>query len=144
MKKRRIKFTVYGIAKAWKRPRFSRKIGRFFIAKQDDEWRNSVLGQALQYRPEKPFEGALGLTVCVFRPIPKSFSNKKKKLADEGIIRPITKPDWSNYVKGIEDVLEGVYYLRDAQIVVAQVAKFYSGVPRVEIEITDLEEGGEG
>lgn len=56
------------------------------------------------------------------------------------MIRPTKKPDWDNIGKIVTDALNGVAYHDDAQIVDAQVRKFYSKDPRVEIIIQDIPE----
>lgn len=61
-----------------------------------------------------------------------------------GLLRPTTKPDVSNVIKGVEDALNGVWYKDDSQIVAyGKVGKWYSDMPRVEItmEVLELVEG---
>ncbi len=80
------------------------------------------------------------MVVNVYRPIPKSFSKKKTAAAEAGQIRPTTKPDADNYVKGIKDALNKVIWKDDSQIVSVTVAKFYSQRPRIEVKVQELEE----
>ena len=95
-----------------------------------------------QMQGSPPFEGALVLSVQVFRPMPKAFSKKKKEQCEQGLLRPITRPDLDNYIKGIKDALSGICWLDDAQIVAYKepFGKFYSSRPRVEVWIKELEE----
>ena len=54
------------------------------------------------------------------------------------LIRPTRKPDFDNIGKVICDALNGIAYRDDAQIVDALVRKFYSDIPRVIVEISDI------
>ena len=50
-------------------------------------------------------------------------------------IRPTKKPDWDNIGKIICDSLNKVAYRDDSVVVDAQVRKFYSENPRVDVSI---------
>ncbi|MCZ0853544.1 RusA family crossover junction endodeoxyribonuclease, partial [Brevibacillus laterosporus] len=75
-----------------------------------------------------------------FRPMPKavSGSKRKKENAEKGRLRPVTKPDVDNYVKGVKDALNHLIYKDDSQVVDLKVSKFYSEEPRVEVIITEI------
>jgi Holliday junction resolvase RusA-like endonuclease len=91
-------------------------------------------------RGQAPLEGALALSVRVYRPMPKQFSLKKIDRAQLGKIRPITKPDLDNYVKGIKDALKSICWKDDSQIVAYKepFGKYYSVTPRIEITIEEM------
>ncbi|WP_276918747.1 RusA family crossover junction endodeoxyribonuclease [Aneurinibacillus aneurinilyticus] len=95
---------------------------------------------ASQQAPEKPLEGPLQLVVHIYRSIPKSFSKKKTAAADAGQIRPTTKPDADNYLKGISDALNKIIWQDDSQIVSATVEKWYSQQPRIEVIVQTIGE----
>ncbi len=82
------------------------------------------------------------MSVRVYRAIPKSMSAKKAKLAEAGQIRPTTKADLSNYIKGIEDACNGIVWQDDSQIVAYHepFGKWYSDRPRIEVEVKKLDE----
>ena len=84
--------------------------------------------------------GPLELTVRAYRPIPKQFSKKKIEKAEQGLIRPITKPDLSNYIKGVEDALNAIVFSDDSAIVQygQSTGKYYSVKPRTEITIRSM------
>jgi len=90
-----------------------------------------------QYRPAQPLAGALRLTVAAYLPIPRSKPKRWQQAARDGLVRPTGKPDGSNLLKNIEDIMNGVYWGDDAQIVDARVSKFYGDNPRWEIEIEE-------
>ncbi len=70
------------------------------------------------------------------RSIPKSFSKKRTDATKRGEIRPITKPDLDNVIKGIKDAMKSVIWRDDSQVVdLADSGKWYSDVPRVEITV---------
>ena len=134
-----IRFTVFGEPVAQGRAKCA-YISGHAVMYDPAKSRNSkqiVRAEAVQVKPDKPLEGALSLTGKVYREIPKSFSNKKRAQAIEGSLRPTTKPDLSNLVKGIEDALNSIIYRDDAQLVDVDLQKFYSEQPRVEVEIRE-------
>lgn len=83
-------------------------------------------------------DGPLKVQIKVFKGIPKSFSKRKVADAEAGIVLPTTKPDCDNYAKGVKDALKGVIWNDDAQVVKLVVEKFYSAVPRLEIEVAEV------
>ena len=80
-------------------------------------------------------EGQLKIDIKAYFSIPKSASKKKKQLMLEGELRPTKKPDADNILKIIGDALNDLAYKDDKQIVSANIEKFYSDEPRVQIEI---------
>lgn len=68
-------------------------------------------------------------------PIPKSFNKVNTLLAELGIIRPITKPDWDNLGKTYSDAIQPWIVYDDALFVDGSSHKYYSLKPRVEIQI---------
>nr|WP_318837549.1 RusA family crossover junction endodeoxyribonuclease [Psychrobacillus glaciei] len=53
----------------------------------------------------------------------------------KGELRPTTKPDVDNYVKGVKDGLNKVLWQDDSQVVNLNVRKFYSMNPRVVVRV---------
>jgi len=138
-----ITFTVYGEPVAKGRPKFFRR-GNFvgtYTPKKTADAETDFKTQALSRRPCKPVTGQVDLEVSFFRPIPKSFSKRKRLDALDGRIAPITRPDVDNYVKLICDAMNGIFWVDDAQIVCMRVHKKYSDTPRTEVTMT-YEEGG--
>lgn len=114
--------------------------GQMRVTKYDPEksrtYKQLIQLEAQQYR-DKPLDGPLYMRLDIFRSIPKSFSRKKYEQAIDGYIRPTTRPDCSNYLKGVEDALNGVIYKDDSCIVDSEMHKWYSDRPRIEITIID-------
>jgi Holliday junction resolvase RusA-like endonuclease len=136
-----IAFTVYGESVAQGRPRATLQGGhiRMYDPKKSSDFKHYLRLAAAEYAPERLLNEALSVTVQVYKPTPKSFSKKKAQLAEEGKIRPITKPDADNYVKGVKDALKNVIWKDDSLAVDMIVRKWYSERPRVEILVETLE-----
>lgn len=81
----------------------------------------------------------LYLIVTAYMSIPKSKSERVKTDMLAQRIRPTKKPDFDNVFKIICDALNGIAYADDTQIVDAQIVKRYSNIPRVEVEIGEIE-----
>ena len=75
-----------------------------------------------------------------FRHVQSSVSKKERKLRLSGSHRPVVKPDTDNYIKSTLDGLNGLLWEDDNQIVDLIAHKYYSDNPRVEIEVTQLNE----
>ena len=89
-------------------------------------------------RTKFPDDAALSMEVLVFHPIPKRTSLRKQELMKAEKLRPTVKPDLTNIAKSIEDALNGLAYRDDSQIVESHIRKYYSDVPRVYVEITQI------
>jgi Holliday junction resolvase RusA-like endonuclease len=135
-----ISFTVYTEPVAQGRPRFSNQGGfvRAYDPKKSKDFKQYVKLVASDHRPITLLDGPLSLEVKVFKSSLKSFSKKKKIAAEAGELRPLTKPDVDNFVKGIKDALKSVIWKDDSQVVDLHVSKWYSEVPRIEISISEV------
>lgn len=61
-------------------------------------------------------------------------------LAEVGLIRPISKPDFDNLIKTYTDMIQGTMLLDDSLVIEGVSRKFYSSKPRVEISISYMVE----
>ena len=136
-----VEMTVFLEPVAQGRPRFSNR-GRFVRAYDPKKSRDyklylrEIAQDVYKERPDFiPFDEALILLVDVYRFIPKSFSKTKQEMALIGSLRPITKPDTDNYLKGIKDACNGVLWRDDSLIVSETCNKFYSDQPRIELRV---------
>ena len=73
--------------------------------------------------------GPLKMEVTFFFKRPKSASKR---------IHHTVKPDLSNLVKSVEDALNGIVYVDDAQIVELSVIKVYDSAPGIEVFIEEI------
>lgn len=88
------------------------------------------------------FDCPVCLRAELFVPIPASWSEKKKRQALNHEIMPAKKPDCSNYLKIVEDGMNGIVYRDDSQIIQATVRKLYSDRPRAEVTVQEFVWGG--
>jgi Holliday junction resolvase RusA-like endonuclease len=137
----RIEFTIPIIPKPQKRDRIASfgGHGRSYKDKKQSEYESKVSALIAQYRPEKPIDGDIVLEVRCYLQIPKSKTKRFKQDALNGFIRPTGKPDVSNLAKNVEDIMNGIFYRDDAQIVDLTVEKWYSDNPRWEIALTTMD-----
>lgn len=71
-------------------------------------------------------------------PTPKSFNKIETFMAEIGLNRPLTKPDFDNIEKLYSDMYNSNVWIDDALTIDATVGKYYSILPRVEIELNYL------
>jgi len=75
-------------------------------------------------------------TLITYQPTPvNSMTNTEILLAEKGLIRPISTPDFDNLAKTYTDALQGVILLNDNIINPGRVEKYYSIKPRIKILI---------
>lgn len=142
---KQIKFSVPGQPFGKQRPKFSR-IGNGVKTYTPDEtisYENLVKIMFREAAKGKMFkdDDMLDVRIIAYYEIPKSTSKKKRNLMLEHKIRPTKKPDWDNIGKIICDSLNKVAYHDDSAVVDAQVRKFYSEQPRVDVTIRAIESG---
>ncbi|MGR3742134.1 RusA family crossover junction endodeoxyribonuclease [Companilactobacillus sp. DQM5] len=138
-----MKIVVEGTPQAQERPRFKR-LGshvatydpvnsKNYKAKLKAEW-------IKKYGRKSMPEGVpLEISIVVYRPIQKSISKRERSLRIANKVLPIMKPDTDNYIKISIDGLNGLAFKDDNVITDIHAAKRYSGEPRLEIEIKEIE-----
>ena len=82
-------------------------------------------------------DGAVGMIVTAYFPIPASANKDRKSGMLSGRISPQVKPDGDNIIKAVADALNGHAYMDDKQVVSMSVQKRYSDEPRVEVVLYD-------
>lgn len=73
-----------------------------------------------------------------FHRIPSNYSKTEVMLAEMGIIRPPTKPDFDNIEKKYADMYTENIWLDDNLVISATINKYYSILPRIEIRLRYL------
>ena len=137
-------FVFYGEPVAQGRPRFTTGCGyaRAYDPEKSRKYKEQIKREAVeQMAGRPPLEGALVMRVRIYRSMPSAFSRKKVELAENGLLRPTTRPDMDNYLKGVKDALNGVCWKDDSQIVAyaEPFGKYYGKYPRVELEVWEVE-----
>lgn len=105
---------------------FKRKLG--LLAKQQ------MLDRGLD-----PFDGPLEVCMEFYRPVQKSISQKERARRLSGVHRPTVKPDLSNYIKALEDGLNGIIWIDDNRIVQIVAENKYSDRPHIVIEVNKVD-----
>lgn len=140
-----IRFSIPGQPMGKQRPRVvhNGSFSRAFTPKETVSYENLVRVMYREAAKGRRFadEDMLDVRVIAYYSIPKSTSKKKRKMMLEHKIRPGKKPDWDNIGKIICDSLNTVAYRDDSSIVDAQVRKFYSENPRVDVTIRRIDPG---
>ena len=109
------------------RPRFSRA-GRVYDHERSRRWKRDVGLLALPYAPKEPSHLPLALFARF------DCSSKRARMHDYHTGRP----DLSNFLKGLEDALTGIFYQDDSQIVKFTALKRYALTPGVFVLLTEL------
>ena len=140
-----IRFSIPGQPMGKQRPRVvhNGSFSKAFTPKETVSYENLVRVMYQEAAKGKRFADGdmLDVRVVAYYSIPKSTSKKKRKMMLEHKIRPGKKPDWDNIGKIICDSLNTVAYRDDSSIVDAQVRKFYSENPRVDVTIRRIDPG---
>ena len=126
------------------RPRFARR-GKFtqtYDPPKSKKFKIELAELARERLTEHPFYSGKHVPIKVhlkfYIPLLKSFNKTKRNMALNGFLRPPTRPDIDNYIKGTLDGLNGVFWEDDGQIVEIHAGKYYSDKPRIEIEIKEI------
>lgn len=133
--------TIVGEPTAKARPRVSFAGGyvRTYTPAKTINYENYV---KIEYQTQSkiffPKERKLRAEIVAYYGIPKSVSKKKSQAMEDGVIRPLKKPDLDNIAKIILDALNGIAFVDDSQICELYVTKFYSTKPRVVLELKEI------
>lgn len=126
-----IHFTAYGNVQPAHRPRASIVNGH--IHQRNDKrhtgWMQVIQMQAMNHRPETLLDGPLFVSIDVYVLKPKSVKREY----------PAVKPDLSNYVKAVEDALNGLIWTDDSRIVELKARKLYGNPSRVEVTVDAIQ-----
>lgn len=123
-----IQFTFFGKVQQQERTRakFNPKTRKSFVYEPvNSRTYKKRLKEYLNTLDIKKMEGCLKLSLDVYCVIPKSYTKKRiKEITAQKMYKP-TKPDLSNYLKLVEDVMNGICYQDDNQLVEISCRKFF-------------------
>lgn len=126
------------------RPRFARR-GKFtqtYDPPKSKKFKEQIAILAKNELVERMFCAGKHVPIEVslkfYIPMLKSFTKTKCEMALNGSLRPPTRPDIDNYIKGTLDGLNGIFWEDDGQIVELHAGKYYSDNPRIEMEIKEI------
>lgn len=135
------KFTIYLLPKATPRPRLGQR-GVFYVKGAKDN--KKLFKKFINDIDIDIITTPTKFTCKSYFPIPSSMNQIEKVLAEIGLIRPISKPDWDNVGKSYCDMLQGLILYDDSLIVEGVSKKYYSMKPRIEITISYMKEHDSG
>ena len=135
------KFTIYLLPKATPRPRLGQR-GVFYVKGAKDN--KKLFKKFINDIDIDIITTPTKFTCKSYFPIPSSMNQIEKILAEIGLIRPISKPDWDNVGKAYCDMLQGLILYDDSLIVEGVSKKYYSMKPRIEITISYMKEHDSG
>lgn len=134
MKKRSVSFVFYFIPDATPRPRYSRFTKSFYVKNALDY--KSIFSDFIKSVEDVELITTPCEFICTtYKPIPSSMNRYEKLLAELGLIKDISKPDWDNLAKTYCDMIQHGLLLDDSLIYKGITEKLYSTKPRVEITI---------
>lgn len=136
--KNSLHFVFYIIPKATPRPRFDPK--RKIVYVKGAAVNKKFFKEVMKNYDIKQIVTPIKFTCDCYLPTPSSMTKSEQILAEMGLIRPISKPDWDNLGKSYSDMIQGVLIQDDSLIIEGVSRKFYSAKPRVEITIEYLKD----
>lgn len=132
----------------------SARTGRIIVHQHptQDQRRDEQKLEALvaPHAPARPLKGPILLGIKAYLAIPQNLPEALRPLAPEkgkkawfrqaalaGEVRPVRKPDWSNIVKHVEDVMSGMFWADDSLIIgsLPDSGKYYGDPERYEFTI---------
>ena len=78
------------------------------------------------------------IDIYAFMKTPSYYNREDTILAEIGLHRPISKPDWDNLGKKYSDMFNANMWLDDTLVVDGSIHRYYSVLPRIEIRLRYL------
>lgn len=118
-------------------------VKKIFIQQYQDpatQAAEKVIAEAagLFMRGRPPTERPVALLVHAFKAVPQSWTRRDRDAALSGRILPTSKPDGDNYLKLIQDGLNGICWRDDSQVVDARIIKRYHELPAMRVEVREF------
>lgn len=127
-------YTILGIpvAQGRARTRVIQAGGKAFAThydpKKSAQAKDDIKQQVILQGPEYHESGPLSVDVTFEVPRPRAHYRTNGQLKGNAPIFCDKKPDCSNYLKGLEDALNGILWRDDSQIAIVNVRKRYAAV----------------
>lgn len=136
-----IAFVIPGTPVGKGRPKFARR-GNFvttYTPEKTASYENLVKVKAQEAMNGRAMiEGATRVEITLHVTPPASWSGKKTRAALLHEIRPTTKPDMDNVIKGIFDAMNEIVWRDDKQVCELRVVKLYSPAAEARVEVWPL------
>lgn len=78
------------------------------------------------------------IDIYAFLKTPSCYNKEDTILAEIGLYRPISKPDWDNLGKKYSDMFNANVWLDDTLVIDGSIHRYYSVLPRIEIRLRYL------
>lgn len=128
-----ITMTIYTKAVAQGRPRFNSYTRHAYDDAKSHAWKAEMATRVKQLYKCQPIRSPIALIIYIEIEPPKSWSKRKR---EQAIHTPITnRPDLDNYVKAIQDSMNGIIYLDDKQIYKLYAVKRYGKHDKIVLKI---------
>lgn len=95
--------------------------------------KRELMAQLLPYKPEKPYKGPIGVRI-IWRFSRSSWDNKAQKTSFK-----TTRPDLDNMVKGLADVMTGMFWPDDSDVAEYCITKIWNERGGLLIDIFELD-----
>ena len=105
---------------------------------EDNKFMNRLMTQEDFINLEHIIYTPCNLIYSAFLKTPGYYNAVDTYLAELGYERPITKPDWDNIGKKYSDMSNSNLWLDDNLVIDGTVKKYYSVLPRIEIQLRYL------
>jgi Holliday junction resolvase RusA-like endonuclease len=132
-----VKFKVFGKPQPAGSKTIARtKKGGIFVRDANPavkDWK-ALVSQVAGEHSDRLLAGPLSLSVTFYLARPKSHYGRRGLLPSAPAF-PITAPDATKLLRGVEDAMQDIVYRNDAQIVDQSVSKRFGEPARVEIEV---------
>lgn len=123
-----IEFFVEGVPRSTQTGSVVRAGNRLIPVRRNTSWTSAFGLVARQYRPSRPFTGAVRVSMTFQFLRPKSTARPL----------PTIRPDLENLCKGLLDSLNGVFWQDDAQVTTLDLHKAYAEGAGVMVAISEL------
>lgn len=133
-------YTLHLEPKPQSRPRFGRN--RAYEDGKMTQWKRNCVSQLRLLNPKIIPNGPVCVSMTFYIYPPKRIAEAKKKRLELELeaIYVDKRPDIDNYIKAVLDCSNEILFKDDGQVAALSSQKLYSLNPRIEIEITSLEE----
>ncbi len=133
-----VEIVVHGKVIGKGRPHFVRKTGVAITPARTRSYESIVRDYAMaEMNGDEPWEGRIEARILAVHEIPKSWTKKKKELAEQNLIAP-AKPDVDNVVKIVLDACNRTVYVDDQQVTKCTVTKQFGNKPYLFVRFVKL------
>ncbi|OPY74938.1 MAG: Endodeoxyribonuclease RusA [Syntrophorhabdus sp. PtaU1.Bin153] len=121
-------YTILGIpvAQGRARTRVVKGVAMHYDPKKSKDAKDDIRSQVVQQNPVYYDAGPVQVDVTFEIPRPRAHFRANGQLKGNAPIFCDKKPDCSNYLKGLEDALNGILWRDDSQIAIVNVRKRYA------------------